>query len=714
MKVFIAEKPSMARELAKCLPGRMRREKGWIQCGDDAVTWAYGHILQQAEPQAYNPKYAYWRREDLPIIPDRWQLLVSPGSKEQFAVIKALIEKADSIVHAGDPDREGQLLIDEILEFVGNTKPVERILLNALDEKSIHEALRNLKNNKTFCHLKDSALARSRADWLIGMNLSRAYTLAARAQGHGKVTFPIGRVKTPTLALVVRRQRELENFTPVHYVILKAIFTHKNGPISAQWKPRDTQAGVDAEGRCLSAASVQAVMRKLQEQPHGVIEERKKTKKKEMPCLPLSLSALQVAAGKRYGYKPQEVLETAQQLYERKLTTYPRSDCAYLPRNQFGDRHKILADLQAWHGGSLGQWAANADASLCSRAWNDSKITAHHAIIPTTVRCRAETLTPIQQRIYYLIAQAYVAQFYPPHEYEQTRLVIRCAEELFVAHGKTVTVPGWKILYESEKKADESEKQPLPQVRKGDNVVYTDGRMEEKATKPPARFTAAGLLAAMKEIYKYVKDESLKKTLKDVQGIGTEATRATIIKELMERKFLLEEGKKGYLVPGPQAYVLIDSLPEALSYPDETAIWEERLHQISLGKEKLATFLADQIAFLQRLLASAGVGTASAARKCPVCGAVLRLRHGKFGAFYGCSAYPSCRYTTTAAASSAASRPDRNTEYICPQCQGTLQRKNGPYGIFWACNQPSCRFTVKDIHGVPGIYEERRPADAKR
>ena len=164
----------------------------------------------------------------------------------------------------------------------------------------------------------------------------------------------------------------------------------------------------------------------------------------------------------------------------------------------------------------------------------------------------------------------------------------------------------------------------------------------------------------------------------------------------------------------PQAYVLIDSLPEALSYPDETAIWEERLHQISLGKEKLATFLADQIAFLQRLLASAGVGTASAARKCPVCGAVLRLRHGKFGAFYGCSAYPSCRYTTTAAASSAALRPDRNTEYICPQCQGTLQRKNGPYGIFWACNQPSCRFTVKDIHGVPGIYEERRPADAKR
>ena len=250
MKLFIAEKPSMARELAKCLPEPHRRGNGCIRTGGGIVTWAYGHVLQQAEPQDYDPKYKRWKAEDLPIIPTEWKLLISPASKEQFHIIEGLISSpdVDAIVNAGDPDREGQLLIDEILDYVGNEKPVERILLNALDEKSIHESLGDLRSNGDFVHLKDSALARSRADWLIGMNLSRAYTLSARRQGH-RVVFPIGRVKTPTLALVVRRQRELDDFVPVTYYVVKADFEHKNGLIRAQWQPKDTQAGLDSEGR---------------------------------------------------------------------------------------------------------------------------------------------------------------------------------------------------------------------------------------------------------------------------------------------------------------------------------------------------------------------------------------------------------------------------------------------------------------------------------
>ena len=252
MKLFIAEKPSMARELAKCLPEPHRRGNGCIRTGGGIVTWAYGHVLQQAEPQDYDPKYKRWKAEDLPIIPTEWKLLISPASKEQFHIIEGLISSpdVDAIVNAGDPDREGQLLIDEILDYVGNEKPVERILLNALDEKSIHESLGDLRSNGDFVHLKDSALARSRADWLIGMNLSRAYTLSARRQGH-RVVFPIGRVKTPTLALVVRRQRELDDFVPVTYYVVKADFEHKNGMIRAQWQPKDTQAGLDSEGRCI-------------------------------------------------------------------------------------------------------------------------------------------------------------------------------------------------------------------------------------------------------------------------------------------------------------------------------------------------------------------------------------------------------------------------------------------------------------------------------
>lgn len=709
MKLFIAEKPSMARELAKCLPEPQTRGNGYIRAGEDIVTWAYGHVLQQAEPQDYDPKYKQWREADLPIIPTEWKLLVSPSSKEQFERICSLIDEADTIVNAGDPDREGQLLIDEILDYVGNKKPVERILLNALDEKSIGEALADMRDNRDFRPLKDSALARSRADWLIGMNLSRAYTLAARRQGH-RVVFPIGRVKTPTLALVVRRQRELDDFRPVTYFVVKALFSHKNGDIWAQWQPRDTQRGLDAEGRCIDEATAQSMVERLQAQPEGRITESKKTKKKEAQRLPLSLSSLQVLAGKRYGYTPQQVLDTAQRLYERKLTTYPRSDCEYLPLNQRKDCKAIVANLAHIAAGNLGRWAEGADTAIKSRAWNDSKITAHHAIIPTTVVCPFDRLSAMEQHVYYLIAQAYLAQFYPIHEYDQTRIAIDAADETFVAHGKTIAVMGWKELYGRDKGDDEDDaKGTLSAVRKGDAVHYQSGQVDKKATKPPPRFTPSTLLAAMKEIYKYVKDEALKKKLKEVQGIGTEATRATIINELITRKFLRTEGKKQYLVPTENAYLLVDSLPDEMLYPDETAIWEERLYQMSLGKDRLAAFLTDQFSFLDRLLAAAKsvIVKSEGDRLCPVCGSAMRKRHGKYGDFYGCSSYPKCRHTEPidGEAEIPAAPQDIDKTYHCPRCaDGYFQKQQSRYGTRWTCSTPTCHTTCADVDGVPSIY----------
>lgn len=709
--LFIAEKPSMARELAKCLPQPQQRGNGFIRTGDGIVTWAYGHVLQQAEPQDYDEKYKKWRAEDLPIIPESWKLLVSPDSKEQFQIICNLMKQADVIVNAGDPDREGQLLIDEILDYVGNTKPVQRILLNALDEKSIHESLADLRDNHDFLHLKESALARSRADWLIGMNLSRAYTLAARRQGHKRIVLPIGRVKTPTLALVVRRQRELDDFKPVAYYIVKADFLHKNGVITAQWQPKDTQAGLDAEGRLLEEKWASELLDKLKTQPEGVIEERRKTKKKEPQRLPHSLSSLQVLAGKRYGYSPQQVLDTAQQLYERKLTTYPRSDCEYLPLNQRKDVPRILSNLKQLEAGSLKTWADGADGRIKSRAWNDSKITAHHAIIPTTVACDFAKLTSMQQHIYYLIAQAYLAQFYPLYEYDQTRIQIKAVDEAFVAHGKTVTQLGWKALYQSDKsREEEEEKGDLPVVRKGDPVTFQKGQTDKKQTKPPARFTASTLLAAMKEIYKYVKDDSLKKKLKEVQGIGTEATRATIINELIGRKFLVEEGKKKYLKPTDAAYLLVDALPDDMVYPDETAIWEDRLYKMSEGKDSLEAFLRDQIAFMKKLVAAAGMadmtGTAVASGpRCPRCGSMMVLRHGKYGDFYGCSQYPKCRATEPAGQAAVQNAGEIDKTYKCPRCQnGYFQKREGPYGTYWSCSNAGCHTRCADVGGVPSIF----------
>ena len=511
---------------------------GWLPGG-------YGHILRQAEPGEYDAKYEKWRMEDLPIIPDAWKLLVADSCQKQFAVVKKLIDEAAEIVHAGDPDREGQLLIDEVLDFIDNKKPVSRILLNALDEQSIKKAIANLRDNNDFYNLKQSALARARADWLIGMNFSRAFTLAARRAGH-RATFPVGRVKTPTLALVVRREREIESFKLADYFTVKAEFEHINGVFAAYWKPNEGQAGLDSEGRLADKTVAQELLEKLNNAaaPADIIY-CETTEKKEQQRLPLSLSALQVMAGRKFGYDPQLVLDTAQKLYEKKLTTYPRSDCDFLPESQHPDAAVILGNLGSYGSDELAAWAAKADPGTLSRAWNDKKITAHHAIIPTVEKCNWKTLNEAEKNIYFLVAQAYIAQFYPVHVYSQTKVAVLYAEENFTASGRIVREPGWKELYgaEADEKKDEDEGM-LPAMEKGDNAKYLQSSAEKKSTKPPGRFTAATLLAAMKEIHKYVKNPELKKQLKDVSGIGTEATRATIIKELISARLYARRKKE--------------------------------------------------------------------------------------------------------------------------------------------------------------------------
>lgn len=665
MRLYIAEKPSMGAEIAKCLPGPARRGDGFVETAGGTVTWVFGHVLRQAEPQEYDEKYKSWRSEDLPIVPGQWKLMIDSKSAKQFHIVKGLIGKADEIVHAGDPDREGQLLIDEVLDYVGNMKPVKRILLNALDEKSIKEANSSLRENSEFFNLKQSALARARADWLIGMNLSRAYTLAAQRAGHRNLVLPIGRVKTPTLALVVRREREIENFKPVDYYTIKAKFHHEKGDFFAVWNPKDIQAGLDPEGRLIDKEIADAKLAEFLSEPlDGVISDYSKTKKQEPQRLPFSLSSLQVLAGKRFGYDPQQVLDTAQKLYERKLTTYPRSDCEYLPTNQFKDSGAILKHLQSFGDEKIAQWAAGADASIKSRAWNDKKISAHHAIIPTRVPTSADKLGQVERNIYFLIAQAYIAQFYPVHTFYQTKVQVEYKDELFSASGRVEIDLGWKVLYAAQAKTrgednqDEGEEEDsatLPAMKKKDPVAYVEGELGQKVTKPPVRFTPATLLAAMKDIHKFVKDPEAKKKLKDVYGIGTEATRATIIDDLIQRKFMITTGKKKYLQPTQSAYMLIDAMPDELSYPDFTAIWEDRLHSMADGDGSLEEFITQQVEFTTSLCGKAyGASfkvpatdeSGQNTHLCPRCkSGVLMKRHGKNGDFWGCSAFPKCRMT---------------------------------------------------------------------
>lgn len=738
MRLFIAEKPSVGRELSKVLSkGKgIDRRDGYIVQGDDVITWAFGHMLQQAEPGEYDDAYKYWNAHDLPIVPESWKLLITKSSEKQFHTICGLIEKADVIVNAGDPDREGQLLIDEILTYVKTEKPVQRILLNALDEKSIREALDNLQDNKKFYNLQQSALARARADWLIGMNLSRAYTLKHRRKEGGRTTFPVGRVKTPTLALIVRRERELADFKPVDYHVLKVKYAHPNGEFWATWEPMDTQKGLDSEGRLIDRTYAEKLSEALLEHRKGIIEDRKKAKKKESPRLPLSLSTLQVLAGKLFHYDPQQVLQIAQKLYEKKFTTYPRSDCEYLPMNQWKDATAILNNLKGFDGAQISSWAEGANPKLKSRAWNDKKITAHHAIIPTTVKVQAHQLTESERNIYFLIAQAYMAQFYGDHEYEQTKITVLQLEERFTVSGRVVIEEGWKSLYKREKKkkedtdSDEEEQEEsnsaseLPVVKKGDLVESIDTSIDKRSTKPPPRFTSATLIQAMKEIHKYVKEDELKKQLKDVSGIGTEATRATIISELVGKGFMEEKGKKKLLYPTESAYRLIDLLPEEMLYPDETAIWEERLALMSEGKDTLESFINDQVAFLQRLIEKANEDagaprTRGASPKgisgekkaleptgeiCPDCKeGELQIRSGKYGQFKGCSRYPDCKYTENMEGHSKEERviEAKDTRYKCPRCEsGYFQL----IGNTWRCSShPKCRTSCADVDGKPSI-----------
>lgn len=644
-RLFIAEKPSMGRAIAQgleALGNKSRSADGCIHVGSDTVTWLFGHILEQYSPDEYDEKYKRWHIEDLPIVPSVWKLKVKPDAKKQYKIVSALAKEADEIIHAGDPDREGQLLVDELLAHIGvlKTKPVKRILLNALDVKSVQEALKHIRPNDEFVGLRNSALARSRADWLIGMNLSRIYTILARSAGYDSVV-NVGRVKTPTMGLVVRREIEIRTFKPVTFFTPQVEFSHANGTFRAKWKAQE-QDGVDEEGRILKKDLAEEILTSSSVPPAKIesVEQKKGTSPQR---LPYSLSALQIDAGKIFGYSPQEVLDTQQALYEKKLTSYPRSDCDYLPENQLSDAAAILKNLAAADT-ALARFVEQADLSIKSRAWNDKKISAHHAIVPTTVETKLSDLSEKEKNLYMLIAKSYIAQFYPAQEFLSTKVELSAGGEMFTASGKVILQQGWKSLYQNDAKDDEEEQQSLPDMQQGDSVEFAGGKIVEGVTKPPARFTPATLLKAMKEIHKYVHDKELAASLKECSGIGTEATRAGMIDELEKRGFIKKAGKN--FVPTEIASSMCRILPESLIYPDLTARWEDALDKIGKKEMSLADFGAQQKRFLDELLAGAKEAKIPPPRNlplCPACKKPLRRRKSKKGTwFWSCSGYPDC------------------------------------------------------------------------
>lgn len=650
MKLYIAEKPSLGRAIAQGLGGG-KESGGCIRTPNGVVTWCFGHILEQYAPEDYDAKYARWNIDDLPILPHPWKNKVRTDAKKQFSVIAGLAKDADEIVHCGDPDREGQLLVDEVLEELGilGKKRISRMLLSALDEKSVRAALAGLRPNEEFSGLRASALARARADWLIGYNLSRMYTCRARDAGYDDV-ISVGRVQTPTFGLVALREIEIRKFHPVTYFTPQVTFQHTNGLIHAKWKPREID-GVDEEGRILQRTIAESLIEQDALKCARIVSVAHQ-KGFAYPRMPYSLSALQIDAGKRYGYSPQQVLDVQQSLYEKKLTTYPRSDCSYLPESQLADAPEILEHL-ALLDEDFSKVAGDVDLSLKSRAWNDKKITAHHAIIPTTVLPDFHELTDPEKNCYRLVAKAYIAQFYPPQEYLTTRIEIAAGEEIFLASGKVILLQGWKSIYQGHPEDDEldeetskEELQQLPEVREGEAVTAVDAKIVEGTTKPPSRYTPATLLKAMKEIHKHVRDKALAAELKECKGIGTEATRAGIIETIQKRGYVVLEKKQFH--PTSLGLSFLGVLPATLIRPDLTAQWEQKLDEMENGRLSIDDFSAQQVELLRGLLKEARTANIPPPKNlhpCPTCGKPLRRRKGKNGFFLGCSGFPACRMT---------------------------------------------------------------------
>ncbi len=595
MRLIIAEKPSLARAIAEALPGSPRKQEGAIVVGDTTVTWCLGHLLEQAPPDAYDPALKQWRLDALPILPERWKLTPRPKARGQLAVIRRLLKSAREVVHAGDPDREGQLLVQEVIDHLGWKGAVSRLRVSDLNRPAVQRALSRLEDNARYQPLYRAAESRARADWLYGINLTRAWTLTGRQAGHSGV-LSVGRVQTPVLGLVVRRDAEIRDFEPRPFFVLWVDLGVASGRLRAWWQPGERHT-LDDQGRLLAREPAADLAERLPG-AEGHLASLDSRDKRQAAPLPYSLSALQVDAARRYGLSAKAVLDICQRLYERhKLITYPRSDCRYLPEEHFAAAQTTLEGACA-RDPTLQGWLAGADFARRSRAWNDKQVGAHHALAPTGQPAEPSRLEKAEADVFRLIARNVLAQFYPLLATREVKAEFMIVEERFRASGQVVLAPGWKPLFTTREEAP-----PLPPLTEGETCRVFDAGVEDRETRPPEPFTDASLIKAMMNIGRYVDDPAVRRTLREHDGLGTEATRAGILETLVERGYLVRRAKA--LRATRLGSALIASLPDAAVRPERTALWEQRLGAIAESNDDPAPFLTGLVADLRDLLAAA-------------------------------------------------------------------------------------------------------------
>jgi len=661
MDLLIAEKPSLAEAIAGVMPGRAVKHRTHIEMSDGTVlTWGFGHLVEQCMPEDYDPRYKSWLPEYLPIIPLKWKVQPVAKTASQLSAIRGFLKTATRVIHAGDPDSEGQLIVDEILDYLGNKLPVVRILVSDYNSAKVKNALANMLPNTHARYRGWSAwaLCRSRLDWLLGINLSRAYTAAARAAGHDLV-LTVGRVQSPTLALIVARDLAIENFKCIPFFNIVANVSASGITFTAQWRPRDGQPGLDQDGRLIDPAVVQALQARLAGQPATVVDFVAKPGQRHAP-LPYYIDTLQMAANDRFGYTAKRTLDIAQALYEtHKLTTYPRSDCPYLSTAQLAETQPRLAAVASVLPG-LATAVAGADLTRVSPAFNDAKQaeSSHHGIVPTVNErgLTAAALDEAERNIYELIASNFVAQFYPPESFEQSSVVIAIGDERFAATGKRVTAQGWTTVFQEpvdpdgeadaagNGSAESAGKQPLPAMTPGAVLSTKSVEALPRKTTPPPRFTEKLLLKAMANVHMYVTHPQAKARLKEGQGIGTPATRANIIEELKspKRGYLIVKGKQ--LISTPEARAFIAALPAVATDAGFTGLTEQTLDSVASGAMQPEVFIAKTVELVTTLVRNAQQAPLNlpppVRHQCPKCKpGTLRKRRGSNGPFWSCSEY---------------------------------------------------------------------------
>jgi DNA topoisomerase-3 len=707
MRLIIAEKPSLARAIADVLPMPHETKGSAIYCGkDDVVAWCAGHIMELAPPAVYDSEYQTWSLAKLPIVPKIWQKQVK--TPELFNNIKQLLAKASTVVHAGDPDREGQLLVDEVLTAIGFSGAIQRLLIQDLNPEAVKKALNDLRDNREFKGLSESAEARSKADWLYGLNMTRLYTLLGKMGGYQDV-LSVGRVQTPLLGLIVRRDLAIESFKPVAHYLLKAHIIKDNQVFKATWQaPSDL---LNEQGLILNQAFIQSLKDKLQGKM-AIVSHFHEKEVKSQPPLPYELSTLQMDAAKQLGLSAKDTLDICQTLYERyQLITYPRSDCAYLPEAHFNDVKRVISAINQ-RSPSLTDKVTHADLTQKNKIWNDKKISAHHAIIPTTKNANI-TLSQKEQAIYDLIAKRYLAQFFPDRLSMKTDVLLTIDNESFKAEGSRLLSPGWQMLYQDvlDKEEDHETEAllPIPILTMGETLATTDIDIKAEKTKAPPRFNDATLISAMTNIAAFVEDKTIKKMLKETDGIGTPATQAGIIQTLFDRNYIEKKGNR--IISTPTGRTLIAILPLAATTPDLTALWETKFRQMVNSNLSLESFLHDMSCELHGLVTA---GKASGALQipgvrihpCPTCQQALRRCQNKKGGHYWRCANEAC---TQGFLKDVEGEPKQEQTAPCPRigCTGQLKRHQSPKGYWWGCSQykAGCKVTADDKDGEPMVRE---------